>query len=61
MGAIVTTSLILVLISAVFLLGGIYLLMGLCCKGSLFSKVLGGTLSFVGVAGYFFSIFPTCY
>jgi len=30
MGAIVTTSLILVLISAVFLLGGIYLLMGLC-------------------------------
>jgi len=60
MDSLLSANLLMVLISLVMLLGGFYLILGLCCKGSSLSRLAGGVLGAAGGAGYLLSLLPGC-
>lgn len=60
MAAMISANLTVMLLSLVAFLAGLYLVMGLCCKGGA-SRWLGGALGVMGVAGYLFSLLPSCF
>lgn len=61
MDSLLSANLLIVLVSLTMLLGGIYLIIGLCCKGNKISRLVGGILGTAGGAGYLLSLLPGCF
>jgi len=61
MNTIYSANILLTLLSGIVVLSGLYLLMGLCCKGNRFSKFMGGFIGATGLAGFLLAVVPTCF
>lgn len=54
-------NLMMILLSGLVMIVGIYGVMGLCCKGNTISKLFGGFLGFVGLSTFVLTVVPSCY